>query len=51
MSVLDLSALNALSKDDRTLALALAEANAQLEAHTAEERVAWALENLPGSGF
>ena len=46
MSVLDLSALNALSKDDRTLALA--EANAQLEAHTAEERVAWALENLPG---
>jgi phosphoadenosine phosphosulfate reductase len=46
MSVLDLSALNALSKDDRTLALA--EANAQLEAQTAEERVAWALENLPG---
>jgi len=46
MSVLDLSALNALSKDERTLALA--DTNAQLEKQTAEERVAWALENLPG---
>ncbi|MGK9174020.1 phosphoadenosine phosphosulfate reductase [Yokenella regensburgei] len=46
MSVLDLSALNALSKEES--ALALADVNAQLEAKNAEERVAWALENLPG---
>lgn len=46
MSQLDLNALNELPKVDRVLALA--ETNAQLETLTAEERVAWALENLPG---
>ncbi|VEA32993.1 phosphoadenosine phosphosulfate reductase [Salmonella enterica subsp. enterica] len=46
MSKLDLNALNDLPKVDRVLALA--ETNAQLETLTAEERVAWALENLPG---
>jgi phosphoadenosine phosphosulfate reductase len=46
MSVLDLTALNALPKDQR--GLALADTNAQLEALSAQERVAWALENLPG---
>lgn len=46
MSQLDLNALNDLPKVDRVLALA--ETNAQLETLTAEERVAWALENLPG---
>ena len=46
MSVLSLSALNELPKVDRVLALA--ETNAQLEKLSAEERVAWALENLPG---
>ncbi|HBM1679030.1 TPA: phosphoadenosine phosphosulfate reductase, partial [Salmonella enterica subsp. enterica] len=46
MSKLDLNALNELPKVDRVLALA--ETNAQLETLTAEERVAWALENLPG---
>lgn len=44
MSQLDLNALNELPKVDRVLALA--ETNAQLETLTAEERVAWALENL-----
>jgi phosphoadenosine phosphosulfate reductase len=46
MSVLDLTALNALPKDQR--GQALADTNAQLEALSAQERVAWALENLPG---
>jgi len=46
MSILDLQALNDLPKVDRILALA--EKNAQLEALSAQERVAWALENLPG---
>ena len=46
MSVLDLHALNALEKDAR--AGALADTNAQLEALSAEARVSWALENLPG---
>ena len=46
MSQLDLHALNALPKVDRILALA--ETNARLEKLSAEERVAWALENLPG---
>ncbi|NCH86868.1 phosphoadenosine phosphosulfate reductase [Cronobacter dublinensis] len=46
MSVLDLHALNALDKDAR--ADALADTNAQLEALSAEARVGWALENLPG---
>lgn len=46
MSQLDLNALNELPKVDRVLALA--EINAQLETLSAEERVAWALENLPG---
>ncbi len=46
MSQLDLNALNDLPKVDRVLALA--ETNAQLETLTAEERVARALENLPG---
>ena len=46
MSVLDLNALNALPKVERILALA--ETNAKLEKLSAEERVAWALENLPG---
>ncbi|BBQ82510.1 MULTISPECIES: phosphoadenosine phosphosulfate reductase [Enterobacteriaceae] len=46
MSKLDLNALNDLPKVDRVLALA--ETNAELEKLSAEERVAWALENLPG---
>lgn len=46
MSVLNLNALNALPKVERILALA--ETNAKLEKLSAEERVAWALENLPG---
>ena len=46
MSVLDLNALNALPKVDRVLQLA--ETNNQLEKLSAEARVAWALENLPG---
>ncbi|MFU9138872.1 phosphoadenylyl-sulfate reductase [Erwinia tasmaniensis] len=46
MSVLDLSALNDLPKVERVMALA--EANTQLEALSAQERVQWALENLPG---
>ncbi|STW27593.1 phosphoadenylyl-sulfate reductase [Klebsiella michiganensis] len=46
MSVLDLNALNALPKVDRVLQLA--ETNSQLEKLSAEARVAWALENLPG---
>ncbi len=46
MSVLDLSALNDLPKVERVMALA--EVNTQLEALSAQERVLWALENLPG---
>lgn len=46
MSVLDIAALNALPKLDRIMALA--EVNTQLEALSAEDRVIWALENLPG---
>ena len=46
MSILDLNALNALPKVDRVLQLA--ETNSQLEKLSAEARVAWALENLPG---
>ncbi|PKH20010.1 phosphoadenosine phosphosulfate reductase [Enterobacterales bacterium CwR94] len=46
MAVLDLAALNALPKVERVMALA--EVNTQLEKLSAEERVAWGLENLPG---
>ncbi|WP_312239988.1 phosphoadenosine phosphosulfate reductase [Pantoea sp.] len=47
MSVLDLATLNELPKVERILAIA--ETNAQLEKRSAEERVSWALENLPGA--
>ncbi|MFB6326419.1 phosphoadenylyl-sulfate reductase [Pantoea sp. NSTU24] len=47
MSQPDLAALNAMSKVQR--AMALAATNAQLEKASAEERVSWALENLPGA--
>lgn len=46
MSVLDLHALNDLPKVERVMALA--ETNSQLEKLSAQDRVAWALENLPG---
>ncbi|WP_034946663.1 phosphoadenosine phosphosulfate reductase [Erwinia oleae] len=46
MSVLDLSALNGLPKVERIMALA--EINTKLEKLSAQERVLWALENLPG---
>ncbi|KGT93302.1 phosphoadenosine phosphosulfate reductase [Erwinia typographi] len=46
MSVLDLSALNALPKVERIMALA--EVNNKLEKLSAQQRVLWALENLPG---
>lgn len=46
MAVLDLSALNDLPKVERVMALA--EINTKLEKLSAEERVSWALENLPG---
>lgn len=46
MSNLDLTKLNALPKSGQVLALA--ELNGQLEKLTAQERVSWALENLPG---
>lgn len=46
MAVLDLSALNDLPKVERVMALA--EINTRLEKLSAEERVTWALENLPG---
>ncbi|MDE8557225.1 phosphoadenosine phosphosulfate reductase [Pantoea agglomerans] len=46
MSQPDLAALNEMSKVQR--AMALAATNAQLEKSSAEERVNWALENLPG---
>ncbi|QCR37088.1 phosphoadenylyl-sulfate reductase [Nissabacter sp. SGAir0207] len=46
MSQFNLAELNALPKSGQ--ALALAEINGELEALTAEQRVAWALEHLPG---
>jgi phosphoadenosine phosphosulfate reductase len=46
MSELDLAALNALPKVERVMALAAV--NTQLEALSAEDRVIWTLENLPG---
>lgn len=46
MSGLDLKALNELPKVERVMALA--EVNAQLEKLSAQERVSWALDNLPG---
>ncbi|XES83492.1 phosphoadenosine phosphosulfate reductase [Franconibacter pulveris] len=46
MSQLDLHALNGQTKEER--AAALAETNARLETLSAEERVRWALEHLPG---
>ncbi|ADU70385.1 phosphoadenylyl-sulfate reductase [Pantoea sp. At-9b] len=48
MTVLDLAALNDLPKIDRVMALA--ETNAQLEKQSAEDRLSWALQQLPG-GF
>jgi len=47
MTVLDLAALNGSSKVDRIMALA--ESNVQLEKLSAEARVSWALEQLPGA--
>lgn len=47
MTVLDLAALNSGSKVDRIMALA--ESNVQLEKLSAEQRVSWALENMPGA--
>ena len=47
MSVLDLATLNELPKVERILAIA--ETNALLEKRSAEERVSWALDNLPGA--
>lgn len=47
MSHPDLAALNEMSKVQR--AMALAATNAQLEKASAEERVSWALEHLPGA--
>jgi len=47
MSQPDLAAPNEMSKVQR--AMALAATNAQLEKSSAEERVSWALENLPGA--
>lgn len=46
MSVLDLSELNELPKVKRVMALA--ELNTRLEKLSAQDRVLWALENLPG---
>ncbi|MDW8845690.1 phosphoadenylyl-sulfate reductase [Erwinia sp. MMLR14_017] len=46
MSVLDLSTLNELPKVERVMALA--EVNTKLDKLSAQERVLWALENLPG---
>lgn len=46
MSQFNLSELNALPKAEQAAALALV--NGQLEHFTAQERVSWALENLPG---
>ena len=47
MTQLDLAALNSASKVDRIMALA--ESNVQLEKLSAEQRVSWALENMPGA--
>ena len=47
MTVLDLAALNSGSKVDRIMALA--ESNVQLEKLSAEQRVSWAMENMPGA--
>lgn len=47
MTVLDLAALNSGSKVDRIMALA--ESNVKLEQCSAEQRVSWALDNLPGA--
>ncbi len=47
MTVLDLATLNSGSKVDRIMALA--ESNVQLESLSAEQRVSWALEQLPGA--
>ncbi|MEB7540752.1 phosphoadenylyl-sulfate reductase [Pantoea anthophila] len=47
MSHPDLATLNEMSKVQR--AMALAATNAQLEKASAEERVSWALEHLPGA--
>ncbi|STQ46195.1 Phosphoadenosine phosphosulfate reductase [Ewingella americana] len=46
MSLLTLAELNEMPKSGQ--ALALAETNAQLEKLSAQDRVIWALENLPG---
>lgn len=46
MAEFDLAALNALPKSGQALALAVV--NGQLETLSAEQRVAWALEHLPG---
>ncbi|WP_213991551.1 phosphoadenylyl-sulfate reductase [Sodalis sp. dw_96] len=46
MTELNLSSLNALDKAQQTEALA--DINGRLETFTAEQRVGWALENLPG---
>ncbi|WP_147199567.1 phosphoadenosine phosphosulfate reductase [Pantoea sp. MBD-2R] len=46
MAVLDLAALNDLPKVERVMALA--EVNTKLEKLSAQDRVIWALENLPG---
>lgn len=47
MTVLDLATLNSGSKVDRIMALA--ESNVQLESLSAEQRVSWALKQLPGA--
>ena len=47
MTVLDLAALNSGTKVDRIMALAAS--NVQLEKLSAEQRVSWALEQLPGA--
>lgn len=47
MTLPDLAMLNRGSKVDRIMALA--ESNVQLEQLSAEQRVSWALENLPGA--
>lgn len=47
MAVLDLTALNALPKVERVMALA--QVNNMLDRLSAEERVAWSLEHLPGA--
>ncbi|KFX05460.1 phosphoadenosine phosphosulfate reductase [Pectobacterium betavasculorum] len=46
MAEFNLNALNALPKDEQVAALAAV--NGQLEKLSAQERVSWALENLPG---